>query len=329
MTDTLAAALYSIPPEDRETWWKMGAALKSELGDAGFDLWDGWSRQSERYRARAARATWRSLKTGLITIGSLYHEAQMAGWTGTEPKRPRMTPEEKRRRAQRAMRERERARRRQQQAMVMAHEMVRSATLDTHPYLAAKGFPEAQALVLAGACLVPMRDARTGALYSLQEIHPDGTKRFLPGGRAKGTVHRLGRHVTRWYCEGLATGLSVRAALQRLYRRDEVIVCFSAHNVAEVARGNGRASYVVADHDLWTCTNPDCRAKWDGTWPQTLCLVCGSARVVEPAGERYARATGLPYWMPPGAGTDANDFHQAHGVDALADELREVLRDTG
>ncbi len=35
MTDTLHAALYSIPADDRDTWVIMGMALKSKLGDAG------------------------------------------------------------------------------------------------------------------------------------------------------------------------------------------------------------------------------------------------------------------------------------------------------
>ena len=36
----MTAALYSIPAEDRDTWVQMGMAIKSELGDGGFDLWD-------------------------------------------------------------------------------------------------------------------------------------------------------------------------------------------------------------------------------------------------------------------------------------------------
>ena len=35
MSDTLTAALYSIPAEDRDTWVQMGMAIKSELGDGG------------------------------------------------------------------------------------------------------------------------------------------------------------------------------------------------------------------------------------------------------------------------------------------------------
>ena len=110
-------------------------------------------------------------------------------------------------------------------------------------------------------------------------------------------MFNLGRHSTRWYVEGYATGLSVQAALRRMYRDDQVVVCFSAGNLGNVANPRGdspRSRYVIADNDE------------SGT------------------GQRYAEKTGLPYWMPPESG-DANDWHQKHGIEALADALREVL----
>ncbi len=293
MTDTLTSALYSIPPEDRTMWVEVGMALKSELGDGGFDLWDSWSRQSDRYKVADARAVWRSIKAnGGITIGTLYHEAKVRGWTGEAPVRPQVSPEEKRRRAGEQAREEAETVQRQQEVMAQAHRMIKEAEYTTHPYLSAKGFPDMLGLVLNEALLVPMRDARTDDLCTLQKIDEGGGKWFLPGGRAGSTVHRLGRSRVRWYCEGYATGLSVRKALQHQYRRDEVVVCFSADSMAKVAHAPG---YVVADND------------------------------VSDAGKTAALKTGLPYWMPSGVGTDANDFHQQHGIEALADALREVL----
>jgi phage/plasmid primase-like uncharacterized protein len=40
----------------------------------------------------------------------------------------------------------------------------------------------------------------------------------------------------RWLVEGYATGLSVRAALRELHREAQVVVCFSAFNLAHVGR---------------------------------------------------------------------------------------------
>ena len=292
MTDTLRAALYSIPPEDRETWVEVGTAIKSELGDGGFTLWDAWSRQSDRYKAADAKAVWRSIKqrNGGITIGTLYHMAKEHGWVGDMPVLPEVTPTQ--RQAERQAREDAETVRRQQEAASQAQRMTEDAEYTTHPYLSAKGFPDILGLVLNKVLLVPMRDARTDYLCTLQKIDEGGGKRFLPGGRAGSTVHRLGRSRVRWYCEGYATGLSIQTALRHLYRRDEVVVCFSADNMAKMAHASG---YVVADHD-----------KSD-------------------VGRVAALKTVLPHWMPPDVGTDANDFHQKHGVKALADALRGMI----
>ncbi len=292
MSDTLTSALYSIPAScDRATWWQVAAALKTELGEPGFTLFDSWSQAApDKYDRSTTASTWRSVHAGRFTIGTLYHTAKEHGWVGDMPVLPDVTPTQ--RQAERQAREDAQTVRRQQEAASQALRMMEEAEYTTHPYLSAKGFPDMLGLVLNEALLVPMRDARTGDLCTLQKIDEGGEKRFMPGGRAGSTVHRLGRSRVKWYCEGYATGLSVRAALHHLYRRDEVVVCFSADNMTKMAYAPG---YVVADHD-----------KSD-------------------VGRMAALKTGLPYWMPPGVGTDANDFHQRHGVKALADALRGVL----
>src|SRR5205807_706613 len=96
-------------------------------------------------------------------------------------------------------------------------------------------------------------------------------------------------------CEGYATALSVRAALQSLYRDDRVIVCFSAGNLARVAGLYGPRAVVVADNDA------------SGT------------------GEAAARSTGLSWVMPAEVGQDANDLHLARGVAAIVDLVRRGL----
>ena len=235
----LESALYAIPAHDRDIWVRMAMAVKAALGDDGFAVWDKWSQQANSYASRDARSVWRSVRpNGGITVGSLYAEAKANGWEG-EPVNPRPTPAERRRRAAQAAqaaRERQETERRHKEAGKRAEQMIEAATLERHPYLAAKGFPTHQGLALNGALLVPMRDFRSGRLLTLQLIQLDGSKKFLAGGRAKGAAYRLGSHQTRWYCEGYATGLSIAAALRTyLYRRDQVVVCFSAGNLAYVA----------------------------------------------------------------------------------------------
>ena len=183
--------------------------------------------------------------------------------------------------------------------------------------------------------LVPMRTQfgrRLEDVRSVQMIEPDGQKWFLPGASASGTVHRFGgwnRDV--FVVEGFATGLSVSKALREILRdRDsQVLVAFSAYGTYRVAtdiapgwrKGN---VYVLADNDPWICSAPkdQCGNRWYGRWPQVRCPQCGRERPTPPAGERHARQTGLPWWAPPDAGSDANDYHLDRGIDELAGVLR-------
>ena len=343
MSDTLTAALYSIPADDREVWWRMGAAIKSELGEAGFSLWDTWSRQSDRYKAADARAVWRSVKpTGGITIATLYHMAKENGWAGQAPARHQPSAEERRLWAEARRREEAERNRREADAAAKAEAMLMEAEYvdprarrarngrqsdevpSAHPYLLAKGFPEQGGLVLDGNLLVPMRHYQAyERVQSVQMIGPDGSKKFPSGSKVSEAVYKFGKGAERYYCEGYATALSVRAALRHLYRdrHSEVWVCFSAGNIPNVAKSR-RRSMVIADHDWWRCPKKECRAKWD--YESKRCPSCGSSGVTEPAGEKHAKQTGLPYWMPPEPGTDANDFALEHGIGRLAVELRDL-----
>ena len=84
MTNDLARireALGFIPAGDRDTWVKMGMAIKSEEGNAGFEAWDAWSQQAKSYKPATAREVWKSIKAGGgVNIGTLFHEAKAAGW---------------------------------------------------------------------------------------------------------------------------------------------------------------------------------------------------------------------------------------------------------
>lgn len=172
-----------------------------------------------------------------------------------------------------------------------ARSIIEQCELMPHPYLERKGFPHARGLVLptTNELVVPMRDASNYRnVLSIQRIDVDGGKRFLPGGQAKGAVYIMGTGDDVVLCEGYATALSIQAALKALYRQARVAVCFSAGNIANVAKALQGRKVVVADNDR----------------SQT--------------GAKAAEATGLPWMMPPEAGTDANDFHMSNGLQALS-----------
>ncbi|CAB3776594.1 PriCT-2 domain-containing protein [Paraburkholderia caffeinilytica] len=80
-TSRVRAALAVIPAEDYGTWVDMAFALKHGLGDAGFDIWNEWSRTAGNYDERAARTTWRSVKeSGGKTLASLFWLARQHGF---------------------------------------------------------------------------------------------------------------------------------------------------------------------------------------------------------------------------------------------------------
>ena len=70
--DDIRSALSYIDSHDRDTWWQVGAAVKDELGENGYDLWDEWSQRADNYDNRAAKSTWKSLKPGNFSIGTVW-----------------------------------------------------------------------------------------------------------------------------------------------------------------------------------------------------------------------------------------------------------------
>ncbi len=186
----------------------------------------------------------------------------------------------------------ERARR--DEAARKAADIIRRAEFAPHPYLIRKGF-QTPGLVHDGKLVVPMRsfERYREQVYSAQLIDEAGEKKFLPGGRAKGAVYRMGQGHDVWLVEGYATALSVQAALHSLYRKAEVWVCFSAGNLGFIA--SQIACRIFADHDQ------------SGT------------------GQKVAAESGRAWVMSPVVGEDANDMHQRAGVRAVAELMRTAM----
>lgn len=299
MTARVESALSFIPADDRETWIAMGMAVKSELGDAGFDVWDEWSRAAGNYNPRSSRASWRSFRpVGGITAGTLFHEARAHGWRDTsDSERPSAELLQARRRAAEARatvegqaREKER-----QQAASKAAWILGQCKPEKHAYLQSKGWPDALGQVWwpdaeNNLLCIPMRVGKH--LVGVQMIDRNGSKKYLQGQRTSGAEYVIsnpGRGALHWYVEGYATGLSLRDCLQSLNLRYIIHITFSAGNLARVAELYGDG-VVVADNDE------------SGT------------------GERVAQKTGLPYFLPPPG--DLNDMHKAQGRFRASQELR-------
>lgn len=164
-----------------------------------------------------------------------------------------------------------------------------------HPYFLRKSLPNASCLVYEGNVIVPMRidGEHHRELVNVQKISPEGEKRFLTGGRAKGAVHRIGpeRVKETWFCEGYADALTLRMALAQMYRSAAVVVCFSAGNLGNVAHGCA-GGFIYADNDASL------------------------------AGQQAAEKSGLPWTMSDTVGNDVNDDYQQHGLSCVIAKIR-------
>ncbi len=263
--EQIRAALALVPPKDRDTWLRMAMAVKSSLGEDGFELWDLWSQTDESYNARAAESTWCSIRsTGKVTIATLFYEAKRHGWQekrdGNRQASSQAAPEQKRRRLEGEDTERGQRLKKAKARVAEIWNAARPAT-DDHPYAKAKGVkPHGLRLYHGrltikevscdGALIVPLRDS-SGQLRSLEFITDNGEKRFFPGGRKSGHYFTLGEaDAVLVISEGWATGAAIHQATGYA-----TAIAFDAGNmrlVAEALRNKfPRLRFVLAaDNDL-------------------------------------------------------------------------------
>lgn len=134
-------------------------------------------------------------------------------------------------------------------------ELSRPAT-NTHPYLQRKRVPAIGIRALRDMLVIPARDV-AGMLHTLQFISPDGSKRFLSGGRIRGCYYAMGRPAgALLLAEGLATASTLHLATGAA-----VAVCFNCGNLEPVARAlRGKFPelrlVICADDDRETPGNP-------------------------------------------------------------------------
>ncbi|MBF0253190.1 MAG: bifunctional DNA primase/polymerase [Candidatus Omnitrophica bacterium] len=79
----IRSALNYIDSDDRDTWVKVGMALRSTGCESARGLWDEWSQKSEKFNAKDQAAKWQTFKPSDITIASVFHMAKRAGWETT------------------------------------------------------------------------------------------------------------------------------------------------------------------------------------------------------------------------------------------------------
>lgn len=126
-----------------------------------------------------------------------------------------------------------------------------------HPYLTLKGCQPHGLRQLGDVLLTPLYLGRQ--LVNLQRIYPDGTKRFMPGGRVTGCYSPIGRLEAGqplYICEGWATGATIHEA------KGAAVACaMNAGNLFAVGDRLRRAYpenplIVAGDDDRMTEGNP-------------------------------------------------------------------------
>lgn len=244
-------ALSFCDSEDRETWYRMAMAVKSELGEQGKDIWLAWSSLASNYNSKSALSQWKNTKAvGGIRIGTLMHEAMRNGFKlGANPKRVSKAVQEERK-ANRLKLEEE-AKKEAESKLELERTQARKAQrifaaakpCESHPYLERKDIlahgcrtenwnykdDSDQLQTEIDALIVPLYFR--GVLVSVQAIFANGMKKYLYGARKIGVYGVIGElSDTVLICEGFATGATLHEATQH-----QVFISLDAHNMVHVA----------------------------------------------------------------------------------------------
>ncbi len=244
-------ALNFIDSSNRDDWIKCGMAIKSELSESGFGVWNDWSSTADNYNAHVAVSTWKSFKSdGGITIATLFKLARDNGFSFGKnyiPVPPTAEQLAERKEKQLAD-ETQKAKRRAYGAATALSIWNSNASPDStgypkieeHPYLGAKeikphdariyhGNLSISGMACDGALMLPI--SLDNKITSLQFINGKGEKRFLPAGE-KGAYQIGNLDTGKPICigEGFATGATTYEA-----KDCTAIVAFDAGNLLKTA----------------------------------------------------------------------------------------------
>jgi len=230
----------------RDEWWRILAAIKSELGEAGRDLALDWSQGGGSFKPSDFEDTWRSVKPGVgIGIGTVFFMAKEAGWTDSTP-RPKLTAEQLKARQQAQEQAAKEAKAKAEADQVRAADQAariweKGQPADpAHPYLVRKqvaptatlrqidagelarilGYqPKSDGQPLTGIVLVvPVRRSGRDGLSTVEMIDGAGKKTALSGAGTKSrafwpTIHPLPAEIDELLVgEGVADMLSASEA---------------------------------------------------------------------------------------------------------------------
>lgn len=86
----VADMLSFISPDcDYQTWVEIGMGLHA--GGYPVQVWDDWSRNGAKYENGDCYKRWKGFKPGAVTMGSVWHHAEQAGWSPSMLRPPEVT----------------------------------------------------------------------------------------------------------------------------------------------------------------------------------------------------------------------------------------------
>ncbi|SSY70681.1 LPD7 domain-containing protein [Alysiella crassa] len=328
--DNIQNALNHIDPQDRETWFRMGAAIKDELGENGFEMWDNWSRQADNYKQTDAQSVWKSIKTGHIHIATLFKVARENGYRPERPYTP-PSPETLAQRAQIAQEKQRAEAERITQAHAKAEKTAYGIWQNASPADPKHAYAQNKGLGLSEAAMSVLRQNEYNGkkqliipLYSdkklvnVQTIDEDGNKKFLNGGQKQGAYTIIGDFKQNQQgiilAEGFATAASVHEATGK-----PVVVAFDAGNLKAVSEKllnvlpENVPVYFAADNDPSQTGLHKAQAAAEvwGERAQILLPEFSDKQIAE-FQEKFGENK-IP--------TDFNDLHKLAGIDAVRERF--------
>lgn len=321
----------------RSEWVEVGMALKAELGNAGFTLFDEWSQTASSYDKTASKDTWKSIRTsGGITIATLIYRAQQSGFALDEDKREPLNQSQIQERKNRQREEAEEAdaefARKRAAAATLANEIwsgLEEVEGRNHPYLERKGVESFGLRVgkwknyAEPALFIPLRN-EVGDLTSLQVIMAKpafhGRDRDnLKDGQKAGSFHMIGSKPVGESVLVIASGYATAASIHRATGFTSVAVMDDTNlpRVGRVMRKLYKEAQIIiaGDDDRWhKPKDGKPAAPNSGRHYSRQAADAAGGVAILPA---FQDATTEP--------TDFNDLQQLEGFEAVRDQIKRAV----
>lgn len=234
----LSHILTFIDPNlSHEDWFKVLAGVKAEFGEAGRKYALEWSQSGDTFEMSSFKSSWSSARASTITFATVIHYAKEGGYHPEISNFQSISEEEVERRrvnleVQKAAEEAAIHLRHEAAALTAQDILNKAIPVDGHPYLTKKQIPSDDFLELNGNLVIPI--SKDNQIVNVQQIAPDGVKKFLYGGEISECYTEFGSIPNPeivLICEGVATGVSLNLASGK-----PVVIAFNSGNLSKVAK---------------------------------------------------------------------------------------------